>query len=241
MESPIISADVAADLLTLPSEQRDFGDWRHGRRHYAVWALDVDLAPVRALSAVGCRAIADFLLPGYCRQPHVTVALCGFPAARATLADDYPLARLLAEVDALRRARLPEFAIEIGAPASFSSAAYFAVSDPEGGIAALRRLLADDAADAGLAYLPHVSFALYRGEFSFAAMLARLAALDCGEPLRLPVARLVLMSYEAAVIGGRLTPVAAHELGRAAFTVLDAARMTDFFGTAWQGAGFAGK
>ena len=72
-----------AEPLTLRNERRDFPEWHRGRPHYLLWAIDTDLAAVRARVVAAQRALDGLLLDGYRRQPHITLALCGFPARGA--------------------------------------------------------------------------------------------------------------------------------------------------------------
>jgi hypothetical protein len=115
--------------VTLASLQRDFVEWRKARTHYAVWAIDVDTPSLRAAIAALCAHLADYLLPNYRRQAHVTLHLCGFPTATANLDDDYPAAMLQDQIAALQTGAPPPFVLEIGSPDSFTSAAYFSVDD----------------------------------------------------------------------------------------------------------------
>ena len=222
--------DDSVDDLTLPSVQHDFAEWRQGRRRYAVWALDVDVAPLRSRCAGYRSQLAEYLLPGYCRQPHITVHICGFPAAQIGRADDYAASTFAAQVRALSKARWSPFVVDIGRAASFSSAPYLSVADHAGGIANLRRSLAGDAAVDDFRYVPHASIGLYRGAFSLPGMLSRLAVLDFGEPLQLEIKQLCWMTYEAAVIGGSLSTLAEFDLLRGCLHVPDEQRLADSFG-----------
>lgn len=194
------------DALTLPSVQRDFVEWRRGRRHFAVWALDLDVAPVRAASAAACAALAPLLRHDYRRQPHLTLGICGFAAPQAHHADDFTPAALAAQTAALVSARVPPFEITIGPAASFTSAAYLQVDDPDGGIAALRRALVRASPDIDVAPPPHVSVGLYATAVPMRTVQARLRSAPVA-PLRLRVNQLACMVYEAADIGGPLRTV----------------------------------
>ena len=156
-------------MLTLPSVQQDFVEWRQGRRYYAVWALDLDSPMLRQASRDICAVQPTYWLPDYVRASHLTVGLCGFPAAQARRDDDYPLARFIAQQKALSDAALAPFELEIGAPDSFTSAAYFSVRDLAGGIKKLRHFLGE-ADDSG--FVPHVTFGLYREAVPLPGVLA---------------------------------------------------------------------
>jgi 2'-5' RNA ligase len=205
-------------LLTLPSQQKDFVDWRQGRLFYSVWALDLDIPDLCQASADMRQVLSNYRLMGYVRQPHLTLGLCGFPVANPKLADDYGLARFCTQRAALLRAMPKPFCLEIGAPNSFTSAAYFSVRDLEGGLETLRQILDADAEDHG--FVPHVTFALYRAAFPLRNMLAELQQGNALVPFRLPISKLSWMVYEAAIIAGPLTSVVEFDLISRRFVIL---------------------
>lgn len=223
---------------TWPAEQRDFVEWRRGRRSFAVWALDAEISPVIARCHRLQAALAPWLMPDYVRQPHVTLGWCGFPAEIPSLADDFGPGELRRQLAALQEAPLP-FSLRIGEPASFASAAYLSVGDPEGGIAQLRQILAPAVEATGFDFVPHVSFGLYRQVVPLAEMRAAMAETDSGQGCEIRVKRVFWMSYEAAVVGGPLRKLAAFDLQRRRFVVYAPARMRRLFGPGWQAAIFA--
>ena len=207
--------------LTLPCEQKDFVDWRQGRRYFAVWALDLDMPLLRHACTEMRDSFSDYWLPGYVRQPHLTVGLCGFPVAEPGRNDDYALAHFLAQRRRLLQARLAPFTVEIGAPDSFVSAAYFSVRDVQGGVDRLRRILAEAMpASEDSSFVPHVTFGLYRMALPLSPILAGLRVRNPLPPLRLEVRKLAWMIYEAAVIGGPLRTLGEFDLVASRFDVL---------------------
>ena len=222
---------LSGNAFTLASVQRDFTEWRQGRTHYAVWAIDADTPAIRAASMALQGHLTDHLLAGYQRQPHVTLELCGFPAAAPRLADDYSDSTLQRQITALQAARLAPFALEIGNPNSFTSAAYLAVDDGEGGIRTARNALrgATNTGD-GFPYTPHVTCGLYRGEFHLPTLLQAMDTCRPLAPLRLQVDKLTLMSYEAAVIGGPLCGLCEFDLATQRVRILDRQLMERLFG-----------
>ena len=193
------------DGLTLRNEQRDFPEWHLGRPHYALWALDVDVPAIRQRVAAADGHLSGLLLADYCRQPHVTLSLCGFPSACPQQADDFGAATLAAQLAALRRAQPRPFDIEVGALASFASAPYLAVQDAGGQIAALRECLAGGSLnDSCGTYTPHVTVGLYADAWPMSQVQARLASFAGREALRLRIAGISLLSYASAHIGGAL-------------------------------------
>ena len=216
---------------TLASVQRDFVEWRKERTHYAVWAIDVDTPALRAATAAMRAHLTDKLLNGYRRQPHVTLHLCGFPATTPRFDNDYPGATLQRQIAALQAAGPAPFTLEIGSPASFTSAAYFSVADHAGGIRTARHALAGtETPDDGFPYTPHVTCGLYRGEFHLPTLLQRMAACRSGLPVELKVERLTLMAYEAAVIGGPLSSLCEFNLATRQDKILDQPLTERLFG-----------
>ena len=110
-----------ASSHTLENVRRDFPEWHRGRAHYLLWAIDVDAVAVRERVAGASAHLADLLLDGYRRGPHVTLALCGFASAASENMrfDEVGVAYIEAQAAALRLARVPSFAIDIGALDSF--------------------------------------------------------------------------------------------------------------------------
>ena len=195
--------------MTIPSRHQDFPEWHRGRRHYAVWAVDIDTPEVRAVCAAAEAGLVPYLLDGYRRQPHITVALCGFPCPAPGLTDDYGPQDLARHLAGLRAAAIGPFALRLGTLASFTSAPYLSVEDPQGGLPRLRRALAAHQRDDGFAYQAHVTVGLYGGRYPLASLLADAAAHPRPPTPTLEVSSLSLMAYEAALIGGPL-----HILGR---------------------------
>ena len=200
------------DGLTLRNEQRDFPEWHLGRPHYALWALDVDVPAIRQRVAAADGHLSGLLLADYCRQPHVTLSLCGFPSACPQQADDFGAATLAAQLAALRRAQPRPFDIEVGALASFASVPYLAVQDAGGQIAALRECLTGGSLnDSYGAYTPHVTVGLYADAWPISAVQARLASFAATDALRLHISGISLLSYASAHIGGALACMARYD------------------------------
>lgn len=200
-----------AEPYTQRNERGDFSAWHRGRPHYVLWALDADLPAVRARVAAAQRALDGLLLDGYQRQPHVTLALCGFPAQAPSAADEFGRAWLDSRIAALHAARIAPFAIEIGALESFSSAPFLCVRGG-GTLGALRACLQPAAAHPQGDYVPHVTVGLYAGEWSTATVAQRFDAFAAGPPLRCEITQLSLMGYVAEEIGGALFTLADWQL-----------------------------
>lgn len=202
---------------TLRNERRDFVDWHRGRSPYAFWGLDLDCPPVRARVGEVAQALSPLLLADYCRQPHVTLALLGFPGLFPLAEDEFdPLdipARCL-----LWQRELP-FDLNLGNPASFSSAPYLAIEDVDGGIARLRSQLVTAADDyPGFTYVPHVTVGLYREAWPVDLVRSAFAAIPVREALPCRIEALCLMAYRPEVFGGALVCLARYELSSGDFS-----------------------
>ena len=197
---------------TLRNQRRDFPDWHLGRPNNALWALLVDTEAVCQRVQAAQTHLADRLLDGYCRQAHVTVALCGFPSATPQHADDFGAQALGQQLAALRRAGNSSFEIGIGGLASFNSVPYLSVQDDAGRLAHLRASLAGSglhpAADH---YIPHITVGLYADAWPMAAVQAQLDNFAHSGRLRLTMSRLCLLSYVAKNIGGPLQTLAEYD------------------------------
>lgn len=202
-----------AEPLTLRNACRDFPEWHRGRSHYVLWALDVDTPAVRARVTAAQRALDGLLLDGYRRQPHVTVALCGFPAQGNAPADDeFDTGVIAAQVAALQAAGLGAFDIEVGGLESFSSAPFLTVHAADTALATLRRCLHAERPHPRGAYVPHVTVGLYADAWPSAAVAARFSDLPAAPRLRHRVSRLSLLGYVAEEIGGALFTLAEYAL-----------------------------
>jgi hypothetical protein len=165
-------ARFAALAQTSGPTENAIEDWRRGRERYAVWALRVaDPVVVARMSAVAER-LGDGIVRVRPEDAHVTVWVCGFPAAVPTLDDDVAHAILDAQRAAVSRLRPPRLAV--GAPNAFATCVFLEVHDPHGDLAALRVALAvPDAKEVRFAcYQPHVTVGRF-GDSRPAAPIAR--------------------------------------------------------------------
>ena len=206
---PALSA--LPEVFTVRNVRRDFPEWHLGRPAYVLWALDFDTAAALPRMQAAQAQLADLLLDGYCRQPHITLSLCGFPSDSPVHADDFGPELIEAHVQAMRKLHLAPFEIEIGGLETFTSVPYFTVKETSGQLAALRACLtAEGAQAASVDYVPHVTVGLYADAWPLAAVQARLRRCVLPEPVRLPVCGISLLSYQAADIGGVLSCLARY-------------------------------
>ncbi|WP_374484347.1 2'-5' RNA ligase family protein [Zoogloea sp.] len=213
-------AHFAAAGRTLRNVRRDFHEWHLGRPHYALWAIDVDLPAVRRLTEQAAVLLDDVLLDDYRRQPHITLALCGFPTLQPTRPDDFGPAGLERQLDTLQRFAGAPFRMEIGGLASFTSAPFLSVRDVDGGIGRLRHALCGPRSEPGGPYTPHVTVGLYDGEWPTAPLLERLDA-GTQKVVHCTVTKLSLMCYAASDIGGPLSTLGQFDLAEGRWEDLD--------------------
>ncbi len=201
------------DGKTIRNLRRDFPEWHRGRTHYALWAVDLDLEPVRRRMAAAQGHLGELLLDDYRRQAHITLRLCGFPCAAPRHCDDFSVDQLRAQLQALQALRLQPFEIGIGAALrSFTSAPFLSVTDRDGELARLHECLAvGSAVPATEPYVPHLTVGLYAGAWPVAEVRPRLASFAAQEALRLTVRGIQLTTYRAREIGGPLSALADYD------------------------------
>jgi hypothetical protein len=179
---------IAPQAFTLRNVRRDFPEWHLGRPAYALWALAFDVTAVMPRLQAAQGHLAPWLLDGYCRQPHITVSLCGFPTARPLHADDFGPKRLLAQMDALQQMRPARFAIEVGGLDTFTSVPYLTVHEGQGQLQKLHDCLAIADLPAMLdPYIPHITVGLYADAWPMATVQAALNRLVWEDTLCLQV------------------------------------------------------
>lgn len=201
----LFSDPIHAPAQSIACERRDYPEWHRDRARYGVWTLPVDCPRVLARLDRARAHLGDRLHDGYRRQAHVTLFVCGFPAERARLNDDFPGERLQAQFAALRRLRSGPLELEIGGLDSFASAPFLHVVDPLGRLEALRAVLAEHSPEIRQGpYHPHLTVGLYARALSGADLQRSLSAFDEDEPLPLRVDELHYGTYAAAELTGPL-------------------------------------
>lgn len=189
---------------------RDFVEWHQGRPRYVVWAIDVDLPVVQSRVNAAQAHLEGLLLEGYARQPHITLALCGFPGAQPLLPDEFGTALLARQVATLQHTPPAPFEVSVGALSSFASVPYLSVTDHSGGITHLRACLHADSNTQP--YTPHVTVGLYAHAWPTDAVRPRLSAFSPGAAIPLQVTQIGLFAYQTSSIGGGLERLATYDL-----------------------------
>lgn len=194
----------------LRNVHRDFVEWHRGRSRYVLWAIDVNLPVVQWRIDAAKAHLDGLLLDGYVRQPHITLALCGFPGAAPLLSDEFGAAVLERQIAALQQSPVEPFDILIGELSSFASAPYLCVTDHSGGIEHIRACLG--AGSDTHAYTPHVTVGLYADAWPTDSVRPRLTAFAPRPAIPLQVTQIGLFAYAPPCIGGRLEPLASYDL-----------------------------
>ena len=205
-------ADLPAPLPfrhTVANRHGDFSVWHRGRPHFALWALCLDTPAVAARVRAAQQQLAPFLLDGYVRAAHVTLAVCGFPARQRRHDDDFTAADRDAQLAALRALGCAPFRVRIGRRlCSFSSAPWLSVEGADAVLHRLHQALRRPAlARHTPLYVPHLTVGLYGARWSAHAVQAALARHGEQVPLGIEVRSLCLLQYAASEIGGALERV----------------------------------
>lgn len=180
--------------------------WHQARRRYAVWIIEADTAPVRALCDQAHRHLHRWLAPPATRQPHITLAAAGFPVRRAVRSEDYDVAQCRHHREQLQAADIRAATVQVGSIGSFNGCAFLRVHDPHGLLGALhRRLCPTIPAAWGQHFVPHVTLASYRGVFPLRDIAE--AAQAWKGHVELPVREVTLAVFDPRVQEGRLRPV----------------------------------
>lgn len=186
-------------------ELRDYPEWHRGRQRYGLWAIPVDCPALLARMQAARELLGDWLHPGYLRQAHITLFVCGFEAPKRRYDDDFCSDQLQRQHENLQRLQCAPFELQIGSLDSFASAAFLQIGDPQRRLQPLRDCLAGSAAEIRQSpYLPHLTLGLYRQTVSAQDWCERTAALSRLEPLNFTVNELHYCTYQADQLFGPL-------------------------------------
>lgn len=200
--------------FTLPSLPGDHPDWHKGREHYYCWAVSIDSPEIFSRWRTAQQHCDYYLGKDYHRQLHITVAVCGFWQPRNLTSahnDDFTQTQLDLQLAALQAAldtpaayglSAQPWTLDIGGVNSFASAPFLEVHDDHGTLTALRTLLLPHGEDfRSEPYCPHITLGLYRDRFETAAVAADFSLAADSMPLKLHMASLDLLSYDARALG----------------------------------------
>jgi hypothetical protein len=171
------------------------------------WALDVDISAVRVQVKGASEHLSGLLLNDYCRQPHVTLDLCGFPSSAPNDDDEFNHALIDRQCSALRAAHVPAFDMFVGGLGSFSSAPFCRLPIVPGNCSGAR--LPRRGWPASPAWPScAATVGLYADAWPVTNIAARFEQYVAGEPVHCRIERISLMSYVPSLIGGELSSVA---------------------------------
>ena len=190
-----VGSAFAGGCTLPPPDARERAGWHRGRRRYAVWLIEADTPEIHVLCDRARERLAPWLGRAPGRQPHITLAACGFPVRRGNGADDCDARQRRTQREALQRAAPARFRLYVGGLGSFNGCAYLRVADETGHLQALHRVLASSVAAArGQRYIPHVTLGFYRAAFPLREIAA--AAPHFSERTVLPVTAVTLAYYD---------------------------------------------
>lgn len=183
---------------------RDYPEWHRGRRRYGIWMLPIRCPEVLAHIDELQVKLSDLLHPSR-RQPHITLFVCGFEQSSRRHDDDFTVAQLRQQADALGKLRLPPCTLQIGPPDSFASAAFLSVGDPQGHLQYWRDTLAKSGDEVRQSpYVPHITLGLYQRRISTQLLRQRFDQLPTSGELSMRVAELEYATYSSSEMFGPL-------------------------------------
>lgn len=206
---------------TIACRADNFVRWHLGRPFYAVWIVQADTAEIRAQISALRRHLGDWLLPDYRRQPHITLAVCGFPQAYATDEHSYTEADFQRDITCLQNASPGLLSpgllkLNTGLADSFTTAAYLGLKGDIDTLHAMRTALR---AAETQPYVPHITAGFYRQRLAMEEVQQKLGALALPE-ISVEISEITLAVYASAEIAGRLLPVCRYSLEDGSLQVL---------------------
>lgn len=190
------AAWLSDNMYTIACEDRDHPEWHLGTRHAAVWAFEVEWDPAPA------RRVLGGLLPGYRRQPHITLAYGGL------LGTEFDAASHERDVKSLTDLMTPSWPLTIRATGwgTFTTTPYLAVADPQGWMQqAHEELCRNDPRRCLDHYVPHITLGHHAVRRRLTEVTERLGTLPHDERWRCE--SVSLLRYETCTIAGPLTRI----------------------------------
>jgi 2'-5' RNA ligase len=195
-------------LYTTACSADNFVRWHLGRPFYAVWIVEVDTPEVRAHISALRRHLGDWLLPDYRRQPHITLAVCGFPQAQVIDEHSYTADDFDRDIACLKAIAPATLHLKTARADSFSTAAYLGLEGDIGPLHAMRTALRPAETQP---YVPHITAGFYRRRLAMADVRQSLSGLSLNE-IPLAITHLTLAVYASGEIAGGLFPVCRYAL-----------------------------
>ncbi|WP_185975588.1 2'-5' RNA ligase family protein [Tessaracoccus rhinocerotis] len=201
---------------TVACRDRDFVEWHGGRSHAVAWALELDHPDLRRTLAAARAALEGYLLRGYLRQPHVTLAYAGLVGPGG---DEYGTARLDADLALLRRLAAGPVKLRATGWGSFPMVPYLELADDW--LPHAHGVLTHGAPEEHeMAYVPHVTVGHYGGRWPMAEPLGLLREVPAVGDWVVP--EISLVRFRTARIAGPLDVVGRLDLATGAWTLINA-------------------
>jgi len=209
---------------TIATQQLDYPLWHKGRTRYGIWALEIDAANILLRFHSAQQALADYLLPQYQRQPHITLYVCGFldwlgpqcPQANDNFSQHALEQQRVRLSDKLKEITQGQkgFNLQVGSVNSFSSAPYLQITDPHQHLGRLRAAFSSgttlDNTDEfrSSPFTPHLTLGLYRDAFNCRTLDEEFQRINHQRgfetELPLTIKALHFMSYGSHCVGSSL-------------------------------------
>ena len=204
-----IARQFLAEPFTRAADSGCLESWRQGRDRYYCWVIDVESAQIQQRIDRWQRRLAPWLLSGYQRQPHLTVAIAGFWQSEQTQRrrnDDFLTADLAQQLASLSNFPRTELALEVLGCNSFPSAPFLEVKDSgDGYLSKLRQVLTPHGDDfRSIPYCPHITLGLYDRAYATAELRFLMTEAGDRDALPLSISHVSLMSYDSRHRAGPL-------------------------------------
>lgn len=205
-----IAVDFLAQQRVRPVNQNDIDPWRQGRQRYWCWCIEVSSDPIMARIERQQRRLNGLILPSYQRQPHVTLAVCGFWQSSPLVSpsnDDFFEDDLQRQLSLIADFPWPSFELRVLGTNSFASAPFLEVIDSslENKLQRLRDCLSPQNDDfRSIGYCPHITLGLFHRALAISELHFLLSDPSDREPIPLSVSALSLMSYDSRDLAGAL-------------------------------------
>lgn len=206
-----LAEHFCARSLTQSARRADIEPWRKGRKRYWCWGIPLEAGAILERFERYQQRLSPFLLKNYRRQPHLTVAVCGFWQAdqpTCVLNDNFTAEQLTIQLQRLASTSFRPFELSVLGGNSFAAAPFLEVVDnsPDNQLLKLRQCLLQGVDDfRSSVYCPHLTLGLYERSFPTSELHFLLGDHNDRQPLSLMVSSLSLMSYDARELGGPLT------------------------------------
>lgn len=202
---------------TCPITQDLMDVWSQGRPAYAVWLVRVSDAAVIERMRLVRAPLEPYLRSDDQRDPHITLAACGFPCTNAAQEDDFSEEMFAAQLNRLSAGQLEPFEVEVLGAGSFIATPFLEVHDTHGLLRALHDSLNTWS---GVPHVPHVTFGHYSDTVDTQLVAEKLAPFRNLPPLRVAVSSISLVTYDVGSVCGPLTEVCRYDLGSRKLTWL---------------------